>query len=154
MAQVPSSPYSQGVVSARSRRLRTIGLLLLIAILGMTWYGIFFLMPSLRVSAQRTAPLVVRRIRPGLASPGIVAAPSPTQAARNEQQKKAFLAQFIFMYAYWSVCALLILAALLVAWLDLREVLRNYAARRRALWSEAVARTRRERQGYNGRSEG
>ena len=51
MAQTPV--VYQGIVSARSRRLRTIGSLLVAAIVLMSLYGYFVLMPSLH-KAQAT----------------------------------------------------------------------------------------------------
>src|SRR2546423_314938 len=60
----PTSSVYVGVVSARSRRLRTIGSLLLLTIALMTLYGYFFLMPSINraVEARRTAQVKVTEI--------------------------------------------------------------------------------------------
>ncbi len=108
-----SPPYSS-IVSARSRRLRTIGALLLCAITGMTIYGLWVLMPAIHHAAQ---------VHPLLASVHV---------------RRQIFTRVAIAYAYWGVCALLLCAAMVVAWLDFREVSRTYAAQRRALWDEAT----------------
>jgi hypothetical protein len=45
------------------------------------------------------------------------------------------------MYAYWSVCLTLVLSLVLITWMDLREVSRNYLEQRKALWSSATRET-------------
>jgi hypothetical protein len=101
----------------------------------MTLWGGLVLMPSLR-----TASFAVRngatfeRMRTGRGG----AERTPQAIARAEHAKRVLLTQVIFAYAYWTVCGLLVLGLLGVAWLDFREVLRNYSARRRKLWMEAI----------------
>lgn len=119
MAQ--SFPASGSIVSARSRRLRTIGSLLVVAVLAMSVYGVTSLMPSLRRSINEN-PVSLRRD----------AVRTPEQKARRNIIK----AQIVFAYGYWGVCGLLVLSAAFVAYLDFREVSRNYMAQRRAIWSD------------------
>ncbi len=148
MTQAPSPPVYRNVVSARSRRYRTIGWMLLVAIIGMAAYGNYRLMPPLRHAEQRAHSILY-----GSTSTSTTAAATP--AARTAEQAadarflKAFRVQLIFVYGYWTVVGLLVLAVLGVAWLDLREVLRNYTQQRRALWTEAVA-AGRKASGRNG----
>ncbi len=127
MKETPS-PY-RSMISARSRRLRTVGFLLLIAALGMAVYGTLIMMPILRRSIAHTQPMIRQH-------PAETAAPqfSPQQ----KRMRRIALVQATTAYAYWTVCALLVLAALFVAWLDLREVQRNYLQNRLALWAEAT----------------
>src|SRR5581483_1656699 len=142
MTQASSSSVYQSLLSARSRRLRTIGLLLLIAVLGMTLYGGLFLMPSLRASSRAAQRAVFSRTHRGeTAVPATMR--TPEQRTSDERDRKALLTQVIFAYAYWTVCGLLVLGLLGVAWLDFREVLRNYSARRRQLWMEAIDRAQK-----------
>ena len=135
----PTVPQGSGLISVRSRRLRTVGIVLLVALLAMTVYGMLGLMPS------------VRRIRDSsaLKRPVLSASATPEQRAaaraENRRIRRVMLAQVAFVYGYWSVCGVLAVTALLVAWLDMREVSRNFAAQRRALWTEAAARGQRER---------
>ncbi|HLV80326.1 MAG TPA: hypothetical protein VKT32_08585 [Chthonomonadaceae bacterium] len=126
----------QSMVSARSRRLRTIGLLLLVAILGMSVYGFSSLMPAVRrqAAAYHRDTVAAQQVQAETGALGI--------PARSGRARKAMLAQVTLVYAYWCLCGLLILALLLVAWLDLREVTRNYANQRRAVWMEAASRLR------------
>ena len=112
MAQRPSL-YS-GIVTPRSRRLRTVGVLLLAAIAGMTFYGLVVLMPAIHHAAE-LHPLAV-----------------------SVHMRRQLFTRVAAAYAYWAVCGLLICAAMVVAWLDFREVSRTYAAQRRALWEEAT----------------
>lgn len=128
----PSSPAHGSMVSSRSRRLRIIGSLLLVAIAAMVVYGVAVLMPSLRRSVAETSPRIERRI--GNAG---------TERTPEERlQRKALATQLIFTYSYWTVCGVLVLVAVFVAYLDFREVSRTYLAQRRAIWSEVAERSR------------
>ncbi len=161
MSTAPS-PY-RSMISPRSRRLRTIGLLLLAAIAGLTLYGYFSLMPSLRTaraSYERSRDRARQSSRLSTLPPasnvgasvnvGASASGAGASARPLERARKALLVKVIFLYAYWSVCGLLIVAALFVAWLDLREVSQNYLHERRALWNEAAVRMQREKDGRDG----
>ena len=112
MSQSPSL-YS-GIVTPHSRRLRTVGALLLAAIAGMTFYGLIILMPAIHHAAE-LHPLAV-----------------------SVHVRRQLFTRVAAAYAYWTVCGLLICAAMVIAWLDFREVSRTYAAKRRALWEEAT----------------
>ena len=127
---------SQSMVSPRSRRLRTIGLLLLVAIIGMSVYGFSSLMPAIRRQA------VVYRQRTVTTQPSQTGTQIPPASQQSSRTKKIMLLQLAIAYAYWGTCGLLIIALLLVAWLDLREVTRNYVLQRRAVFMETAARLR------------
>lgn len=129
----------QSLLSARSRRLRTVGGVLLAAIIAMSLYGFVVLMPAINrsVAAHKIARIEA-------SAPGSKAAPVLTPAQRKEQKK--VYTQVAFVYAYWGVCGLLVIAALFIAWLDLREVSRNYLAQRRAIWNEVAMRSRGDRE--------
>lgn len=107
---------SAGLISGRSRRLRTTGLVLLVAVLAMVAYGVLVLMPH--HGGAHVAP----------------AGSSPADLAA----RRALLTRVLFLYAYWSTCAVLLLGLLVVAWLDFREVARSYAAERAALWKRSI----------------
>ncbi|MCX6382850.1 MAG: hypothetical protein NT023_25780 [Armatimonadetes bacterium] len=109
------TPY-QNLISAQSRRLRVIGIVLLVMILGMCVYGGRVLMPKLR---ENRAPLHNSTVQATSSSTAL----SPVKA---ESLRKLAKAQLLFFYAYWGVCFALIIALLVVAYLDFREVSRNY----------------------------
>lgn len=109
------TPY-QNLISAQSRRLRVIGIVLLVMILGMCVYGGRVLMPKLR---ENRAPLHNSTVQATSSSTVL----SPVKA---ESLRKLAKAQLLFFYAYWGVCFALIIALLMVAYLDFREVSRNY----------------------------
>ncbi|HZT43534.1 MAG TPA: hypothetical protein VFA07_15325 [Chthonomonadaceae bacterium] len=125
-------PAYQSMVSPRSRRLRTIGLLLLVAIIGMSLYGFSSLMPAIRRQAvayhQQTVSTQPSRTE------------SPQASRQGSRAKKIMLLQITIAYLYWGTCGLLIIALLFVAWLDLREVTRNYINQRRSVWMETAGR--------------
>lgn len=143
----------QPLISARSRRLRVTGVLLLVAVLGMALYGYAVLMPSLRAlphvaqSTDRTGS--VNRTTGAVSSArlGAVRAGNSTAARQTvsvsakpltEKQRKTALAKVLFVYGYWSVCGLLLVALILVSWLDFRELSRNYGEYRRRLYAESL----------------
>jgi len=126
-----TTPYS-GIVSPRSRRLRIIGLVLLAAVVLMVIYGYFGLMPALRRSVQSdSASSVVRH------STAVGAQPSAIQSEHERRVRKLKASAGL---AYWGVCSLLLVGTVFVAWLDLREISRNYVAERRAMWMQAADR--------------
>jgi len=115
------APAYRTLVTYKSRRLRIIGSLLLIATLGMAVYGGLVLMPSLRSAKE--------------------AVPAQTLDSRTPQAiraKNVMKTKLIFAYGYWSVCGILVTATLLTAWLDVRETSRSYLEQRKSIWS-AVA---------------
>lgn len=124
----------QSMVSPRSRRLRTIGLLLLVAIIGMSVYGFSSLMPAIRRQA------VAYHQRTESTQPSQTGTRTPQAARQSSRAKKTMLLLITVAYIYWGLCGLLIIALLFVAWLDLREVTRNYINQRRAVWAETASR--------------
>ena len=141
MTEMPSA-YQGTVLSARSRRLRTIGLLLLAVVVGMAVYGMSALMPPINHAAARLAQEESQsRGAPTAASSGQATAHTATHLATLRRNLKV---QVAVAYAYWGVCALLLISVLFIAWLDLREISRNYVDQRRAIWSEAVERANAE----------
>ena len=122
-----------GIVSPRSRRLRMIGGMLLLAVLAMILYGYFGLMPSLARAARESA-----------ASGAAISAPARLDRSESRSQPQTHAQrvrklQVAVALAYWGVCGLVLLAVLLVAWLDLREISRSYVAERRAMWTQAAS---------------
>ena len=120
------------IVSPRSRRLRTTGVVLLCAVLAMALYGYFSLMPAIE-----------RTVRESAASGSSVAAATARgrsdallrQASRSQRARKL---QVAVALAYWGVCGLLLISVLFVAWLDFREITRTYVDQRRAMWVQAA----------------
>lgn len=125
------SAYSN-IVSARSRRLRTIGIVLLLAVCAMVVYGYFGLMPSV---AQPLPEAPASRQTLSSSNPRGKASPEQGSMTRAERVRKLRAAAAL---AYWGVCALLLVAAVFVAWLDVREISRRYVAERRAIWSQTA----------------
>lgn len=119
------------IVSPRSRRLRTTGVVLLAAICAMVLYGYFGLMPSLGRSV-REGNVAARR------SAGARLSENGGQDELSPRVQRIRKYQVAVALAYWGVCALLLVAVLLVAWLDLREVSRQYIAERREIWRQAA----------------
>ena len=126
----PPSVYSN-MISAQSRRLRTIGLMLILAIVAMTIYGYFGLMPAIDRSLNARGPEVSRPAAAVRSANGSASTP----LTREQRVRKFKVATAL---AYWGVCALLLCGVVLVAWLDLREVTRNYIAQRRAIWNQTA----------------
>ena len=152
----------QSLISARSRRLRATGAVLLVAVLGMTLYGSLALMPSLRTlphlakttgtQANSTTPIIAGAERTGSivrtnANKAVTTDPDTPRAGQTlraapiltERERKAALAKVLFVYGYWSVCGLLILALVIVSWLDFRELGRAYDAQRARLVAQSLA---------------
>jgi disulfide bond formation protein DsbB len=126
-------PAYHNMISPRSRRLRSIGLMLMIAALTMGIYGYFVLMPSL----QRSVPTA------HATTPTVSAPQSPAQAGNDadrqlRRERRVATAKVLFAYGYWSVCGLLALGVMFTAWLDTREVSRNYLKERRSVWLDAA----------------
>ena len=126
-----TTSYS-GIVSPRSRRLRTIGLTLLAAVVLMVIYGYFGLMPALKRSVGNTPSAGISSHGPGNAS-----LPGDAESERERRVRKLKASAGL---AYWGVCSLLLVGTVFVAWLDLREISRNYVAERRELWNQAADR--------------
>jgi len=131
-----SAQYGSGIISSRSRRLRTIAAVLLAAIIAMALYGTHVLVPRInRAAGVATAQAAATKAAP----------PTPDIEHKrisrlNLTRKEARVLRFdvIFEAAYWTIWTLLVLSLLLVAWMDLREVSRTYLNQRRELWSIAT----------------
>lgn len=120
MTSEPAPAY-RTLVTNKSRRLRIIGSLLIIASLGMAIYGGLVLMPSLRSAKATTLAQTLNSRTP--------------EAIRAKKVMKTTL---IFAYGYWSVCGIVVTAILLVAWLDVREMSRSYLEQRKSLWASVA----------------
>lgn len=109
------------MISARSRRLRTIGLVLLGFVLSLSLYGGLVFMPRLRENRMVLRAQITHQ---PLNSPPIPFDQlTPQQKTKLQRLAKA---QFIFQFGYWSICGSLIILLLIIAWLDAREVAKNY----------------------------
>lgn len=150
MTQTPS--VYRNVISTRSRRYRTIGITLLVAIVGMAAYGNVRLMPILRKSEAHAHTILYTRPAQSPSMQTDMHVPAPLSDS-DRRFLKVFRAQLLFIYGYWTVLGLLVLAVLGMAWLDMREVLRNYSRRRRELWVEAIEQTRHRPTGGSGSAE-
>lgn len=129
-----------GFVSPRSRRLRTVGLILLIAAVGMTLYGSLSLMPGLKRAIKREA-----HVSAALSGGRPLASLDPTVRAKVVRARRAAAVQVTFAYSYWAVCALLVAVLIVVAWLDVREVQRRYVDQRIRLFAETAQALTRDR---------
>ncbi len=120
------NPYSS-LISSRSRRLRTVGWVLLAFIIGLFLYGYFKLMPELGGAKNATE----------MVASGSVIRTSPetplTPRAKRVVKFKAAVA-----ILFWGVELLLVCALVFVAWLDVREVSKTYIQQRRKVWSQSV----------------
>lgn len=129
----PVSPYMT-IVSARSRRYRTIVSVLLAVIMVMSVYGGFIVMPRVRQAVGRQDMPQLARI--AASQPGAdLTSKQIAHAKRTLQARKVVVALAL---AYWGVCSLLMVLVLLIAWLDFRETARNFALQSSALRQETV----------------
>jgi uncharacterized integral membrane protein len=103
---------------------------LLTAVLLMALYGGLVFMPRLRANRQELRTQIVQTAGDPVANAN--AAPSVQDLRRLAK------AQALFVYSYWSVCALMLIALLVVAWLDAREVARNYLRQQVELINEVA----------------
>ena len=126
------TPYT-GVISLRSRRLRMIGIALLVAVALMSLYGAFVLMPAMK-SATALYTIASRKAE----AQRIM---NPLESAKTLRRVHRLMGiKLLIVDAYWLTCGLLAFAAMLVAWLDFREVARRYQTARRSLWEDAANR--------------
>ncbi len=129
------SQYGSGFVSNRSRRLRTITALLLVVIVAMAVYGTRVLVPGInRAASVAVRPTVQSSAIP---TPNVTRNAAVTPLNVTKRQAKVLKLDVMFVAAYWVVWIVLLLSLLLTAWLDLREVSRNYLEQRRELWVAA-----------------
>jgi hypothetical protein len=129
----PTSPYIT-IVSPRSRRYRTLVMVLLAIIMVMSVYGGFTVMPRVHQAVGRPDTPQLARI--AASQPGPDLTPKQiTHAKRTLQARKVVVALAL---AFWGVCSLLMVLVLLLAWLDFRETARNFALESRALRQDTV----------------
>ncbi len=129
----PSSVYSQGIVSARSRRIRYVAAVVLAAVILMGAYGTLRLMPQVR-NTSRNFSAIQRHDATGIAPPH----PSTSDLTERTHLVKVVRFEILFAYAYWTVWTLLVLTLILLAWIDLREVSRAYLMQRKRLYTDAL----------------
>jgi hypothetical protein len=135
-------PVYQTMITPRSRRLRTTGLVLLVAAVIVALYGFFVLMPSLqRAMVAESREIQAIRAEQASATPNTsgTKALGNSQAVRIRRAHRVAAVKVLFAYGYWSVCGLLVVAMVFVAWLDLREVSRTYLSHRKAVWTETAS---------------
>ena len=134
----PTPSAYQTMITPRSRRLRTTGLVLLVAAITMALYGFFVLMPSLKRSleASKGAGPIIQSVSPAA---GTTAAARSRNDVHSVRIRRVAAVKVLTAYAYWTVCGLLVVAMVFVAWLDLREVSRAYLNQRRAIWAETAS---------------
>jgi hypothetical protein len=132
-------PY-ENLVTPRARRLKTIGSLLLVVIVGMALYGVLGLMPGIqRTAALHRVEYLARVAGPDNQPTGVTA-----ETVREKRLKRSLKLQVAVAQLYWGVCGLLLCGALLIAWLYFREISRSFIAQRRALVSETITRARKD----------
>jgi len=122
------------VVSARSRRYRTIVSVLLIVIMIMSVYGGFAVMPRVHEAVGRPDMQELTRIAKSQPGADLTA----KQIARAKRTLQARSVVVSLALAYWGVCSLLMVCILFLAWLDFRETTRNFALQSQALRQETV----------------
>jgi hypothetical protein len=120
-----AAPAYRSLVTNKSRRLRMWGSLLVCAAALMALYGGMVLMPSLR--SARDAALVQRL---------------ESQQPEAVRARRVMKTKLLFAYGYWSVCGVLVTAAMFAAWLDVRETSRSYLEHRKAIWNNVAGRDR------------
>lgn len=130
------TPYTSGIVSNRSRRLRMIAAVVLAMIVAMAIYGMVVLMPGV----NRAATEAVRAGKIASQRPTAAVGSGATTAVLHVSGKQARIlkVQVYFTYGYWIVWTVLVLSLLLIVWLDLREVSRSYLNQRLKLWESAA----------------
>ena len=117
-----------------ANQLTLLRMLLIPAFVLLVVYGYFGLMPLLRRSI-REDPVHATIGQHSVSPNGI-----QTDAAQTDRERRVRKLKASAGLAYWGVCSLLLVAAVFVAWLDLREISRNYVAERRAIWTQAADR--------------
>lgn len=151
----PNPSVYQSLISPRSRRLRTTGIVLLVAIVLMATYGVITLMPSLYSATHRLDQIATDRLHQNSAMKTVVVSETvqgsvplisfsgarmvpPTERLRpnglTEHEHKEIVAQLLFAYGYWTLCGGLIIGLIVVCWLDFRELARNYDAERHRIY--------------------
>jgi hypothetical protein len=131
--------YGSGIVSSRSRRLRTIAAILLVAIVAMAIYGMRVLVPGINHAASAAVkPSEQSQVFSG---PQNVAHSKITPLKLTKKEAQVLKFDVLFEAAYWVVWIVLILSLMMVAWMDFREVSRTYLNQRRELWADAATAT-------------
>lgn len=145
MISNPPTSAHRSLISLRSRRIRTLGVALLALVIGLCVYGYCFLMPSLHVpqSAARLAGLQ-QELRVAQSSTPASPVHQAEIQTRLDRTKKLLKTELLILYGFWAVCGTILLMLMLLAWMDLREVARVYAQERRAIWTDAIAKTAKD----------
>ena len=107
-------------VTPKMRRLRTMGLLIIVCLLLMVLYGSRVLMPR-TIASVHLHSAAARGINPAAV-----------------HMHHVLVVQVLFAIAYWSVCGLLLIGLFVIAWLDVREVTRQYLYDRTTLVIQAA----------------
>ena len=127
---IETNPYAS-VISLRSRRLRSVGIALIVVLLLMSLYGVFVVMPAMK-SATTLYHAAIEKAE----SQKNVA---PAESARTLRRVHRLMGvKLLFTDAYWVTCGLLAFAAMVIAWLDFREVTRRYQMARNAMLDESA----------------
>ncbi len=130
--------------SLKQRRVRTAATLLLVLLAAMVYAGIT--QPFFRRAGD---PETLRLAREAMAARRQGTAPS----AEAEAARRAAAARILFIGGYWTVCFILSGAVVLLAWIDVREIQRRFAAMRAgALRRQLHQRTSGRPSGGNGSS--
>ena len=144
---MPTRSSARFVPSLRQRRLRMGALAILLTVLGMVAFGMAN--PFFRVVAS---PTVRELAREGIRKHRAGADLTPAERRARDVVRTKLIA----IYGYWTVCFLLTSGAVLLAWLDIREVQRRLAAEHIAAVRELAEAARKEQMrkgngGGNGR---
>ena len=132
-----SSVYGYGIVSPKSRRLRTVAALLLVAIVLLGAYGMRVVMPGVNQAAERAS------FQHFTGAQQTTHTDKTPRLHITPRENRVLRFKLLVAYGYWSAWTVLVLSLLLVTWLDLREVVRNYAAQRKTLFQSAINGTQR-----------
>ena len=125
---------SNTLISAKSRRIRTVGIMLIGSMLFCTIYGVIFLMPRLSQLRARSHALNDSAVLfPHRDKQSEVA-----MARTLNRERRIVLMNAVFIYAYWCFVGLLFIGSVLMAWLDTREVARNYLQEKQKLLLSGV----------------
>ena len=117
---------NNSLISPRSRRIRTIGLVFLTGMMLCALYGGLVMMPRLgRLREQ----LHVLNARWQLTrTSGTSLAEGRAIRLSIARERRVLLMQTVFIYGFWSFVGVLGICVILCAWLDTREVAKNFLA--------------------------
>lgn len=133
---MPTRSSARFVPSLRQKRLRMAALAILLVVLGMVGFGTVH--PFFRIVAS---PSVTELAREGIRKHREGAPLTPAE----RRARDAVRTKLIAVYGYWTVCFVLTGGAVLIAWLDIREVQRRLAEEHIAAMRELAEAARKER---------